>query len=162
MTTGNRQEDKGKSGLAQSSSAGRNKMNFFHSSTYVILTGSTNTTSPRSTLPKLPRAYAGPGKDQPSWEAAAGAGVCYLPRYLGLSSCCPGLIPAPCSPCFPLWLQEVLSSQMVVWVLERLAYPLLCFVLGLYNDQAQTSMEPAVSLTKTSHSIKLFHPNSFN
>lgn len=127
VTTGNRQEDKGKSGLAQSSSAGWNKMNFFHSSTYVILTGSTNTTSPCSTLPKLPRAYAGPGKDQPSWEAAAGAGVCHLPRHLGLSGCCPGLIPAPCSPCFPLWLQEVLSSQMVVWVLERLAYPLLCF-----------------------------------
>lgn len=127
MTTGNRQEDKGKSGLAQSSSARQDKMNFFHSSTYVILTGSSNTASPCSTLPELLGAYADLGKDQLSWEAAARLSGCHLPRYLGLSSCCPALIPAPCSPCLSLCLQEVLSSQMVVWNLERLVYTLPCF-----------------------------------
>lgn len=35
-------------------------------------------------------------------------------------------------------------------------------VSGLYNDQAQTFMKPAIRLNNTSHGIKVFHPNSFN
>ena len=95
----------------------------FHSSTYLILIGSSDTTSPCSILPKRPRhMWAKERTGQPSWEAVAGRGVaCHLPRYLGDRSLHPGLIPlVPCSPCFPLWLWEVLVARWVAWVLETL------------------------------------------